>query len=200
MARVSLKNIIGKKNETSTLVVALLEKLGTNIFIEDDQGKLLIGKLHDNPEHQEPIQADMELIGWVKGDMNATLLAQLISHLAQKEYERKKLGSEVLNLYQEVNLMYNFSDKLAETIDAADIARVTLEEASHVIRSDNGVVVLWDEDLHQLQAASSKGELFFVPEKINSELPLLLKLILSGQSEIIEDTGFLTDAGIILPV
>ena len=95
--------------------------------------------------------------------------------------------------------MYNFSDKLAETIDAADIARVTLEEASHVIRSDNGVVVLWDEDLHQLQAASSKGELFFVPEKINSELPLLLKLILSGQSEIIEDTGFLTDAGIILP-
>ena len=35
----------------------------------------------------------------------------------KKEFERKKLGNEVLMLYQEVNMIFNFSDKLAQTIN-----------------------------------------------------------------------------------
>ena len=47
-------------------------------------------------------------------------LPSFLTHLLQKEAERKNLGNEVLNLYQEINLIFNFSEKLAQTIEAPD--------------------------------------------------------------------------------
>ena len=51
-----------------------------------------------------------------------TLIASLINGWIQKEPEKKKLGNEVLLLYQEVNLIFNFSEKLAQTIGQSNIA------------------------------------------------------------------------------
>jgi class 3 adenylate cyclase len=61
------------------------------------------------------------------------------------------------------------------------------------------VLVLWNETSNQLQVVASLGQMFFDEEKINSELPLLLKIILSGQSEILSDLSELYQAGIVLP-
>ena len=199
MARLSLKNVIGKKNEAASLLLSLMEQLNIVARIEDESGKILLGEAADPLAFVHPIILDDETLGWVKGDEKSIIITQLLTHLLSKEAEKKKLGSEVLHLYQEVNLMFDFSDKLAKTIDAADIARTTLEEASRVIRSDNGVIVLWDEKNRKLQVMASIGELFFDQEKINSELPVLLSIILSGQSEIITDTVELRKVGIVLP-
>ena len=96
--------------------------------------------------HRHPVQLDEEIIGWVKGDEKAEFIASLLSLLAQKEMEKKKLGSEVLALYQEVNMVFNFSDKLAQAIGPAAIAEITIEEAMHLIKFNSGLVVLWDEN------------------------------------------------------
>jgi class 3 adenylate cyclase len=170
-----------------------------DVFIEDENGKALLGNPRENPGYQYPITLDNELLGWVKGDEKADMIGHLLTHLVQKESEKKKLGSEVLNLYQEINLIFNFSEKLAQTIEAASISQITLDEASRVIKSNNGVVVLWDDNNKKLQVAASAGELFFDQEKINGKLPLLLKIIFSGQSEILGDISILKEAGIILP-
>ena len=199
MAKFSLKNIVGKKNDASALLVSLIERLKANIFIEDENGKVLLGNAQDTPTCQCPVTLDAKLLGWVKGDENANIIAQLLTHLSQKESEKKKLGSEVLNLYQEVNMIFNFSEKLAQTIDPPAIAQITLNEAIHLIKSDTGVVVLWDEKSRALQVIASSGELFFDEEKINSNRSLLLNIVLSGQSEIIGDISALAQAGIILP-
>jgi adenylate cyclase len=199
MAKLSLRNIIGKKNDAAALVLSLLEQMNTAVCIEDADGKLLFGDAQAITQYQYPINLEDDLLGWVKGDEKAIIIANLVTHLLQKEAERKKLGSEVLNLYQEVNLIFDFSERLAQTIEATAISQVTLDEASRVIRSNNGVVVLWDDNNKKLQVVAITGELFFVQEKISSELPLLLKMILSGQSEIISDISLLKEAGIILP-
>lgn len=199
MSKLSLKNIIGKKNGASALVLSFLEQLNANVFVEDENGKVWLGNPVEIPAFQCPVTLNNELLGWVKGDEKANMLAQLLTHLAEKESEKKKLGSEVLNLYQEINLIFNFSEKLAQTIEPAAIARVTVDEASRLIRSDTGVVVLWDEQSQSLQVIASSGESFFDEEKINSNRALLLNIILSGQSEIIDDTSSLAAAGIILP-
>ena len=122
MAKLSLKNIIGKKNDASPLVLSLMEQMKAAVYIEDTDGKLLLGNAQVTPNHQYPINMEDELLGWVKGDEKAIIIADLISHLSRKEAEKKKLGNEVLNLYQEVNLIFNFSDKLAQTIEPAAIA------------------------------------------------------------------------------
>ena len=199
MAKISLKNIVGKKNEANAIITSLIDELQAKVWIEDENGKVLLGDPQESPKEQFPIQPEDEISGWVKGDDKGKIIATLITHLLQKESEKKKLGSEVLTLYQDVNMIFNFSEKLAQSIDPPAIAQITLDEALHLIRSDNGVVVLWDEKSRALKVVASSGELFFNEEKINTHRSLLLNIVLSGQSEIIGDISALEEAEIILP-
>ena len=197
MAKISLKNVFGKKDNVSDLIRDLSIQLGANISIEDQNGNIIFNHGDKNTEFKLPVNLGNENLGMIKGDQNAMFIAQFLNHLLEKEKEQKKLGSEVLNLYQEINLIFNFSDKLAQTIGAKAISEITLEEASHVIKSDYGVVVLWDEENKFLQVEASNNHLFFEEEKINNQLPLLINIILSGQSEILSELSPLINSGII---
>ena len=199
MARLSLKNIVGKRTETLSAIPSLLDSLKAQVWIEDDKGNILAGNRRDINPFEYPVLYEEDLLGWVKGDEQATTIGKLLDHLVRKEGEKKKLGTEVLNLYQEINLIFNFSEKLAKTIDAPAICAITLEEATHVIRNDDGVIVLWDEKDQRLNVIASTGETFFHTEVINLQIPLLSKIIISGQSEIITDTSALVENGIVLP-
>ncbi|HMG67141.1 MAG TPA: GAF domain-containing protein, partial [Chitinophagaceae bacterium] len=199
MAKLTLKNILNKKNETIAMIVSLIEKLHARVWIEDEKGIVLFGIAEESSRFEYPVTVGDDVMGSVKGDENANIIANLLIYSAQKESERKKLGAEVLNLYQEINLIYNFSEKLAQTIDAPSICAIALEEAGHVIRSDSGVVVLWDEKAKKIKIASSSGQLLVKDEILDDELGLLTKIILSGPSEILTDVSVLSGAGIILP-
>ena len=197
MARVSLKNIVGKKNEINTAVLALMAQLKDATWIEDENGKLLLGNPTETPGSSFPVNLDNEIIGWVKGDENSSMIANLLAYLVQKEAEKKKLGTEVLNLYQELNVIYNFSEQLTQTIDPDVIAQLTLEQAMHSIPSDSGVIVLWNEEKKQLAVPARSGELLFNEEHLRNKPGVLIKIGLSGQSEIITDLSLLKEKGII---
>ncbi len=197
MAKVSLKNIVGKKNEINTAVLALMDQLKEATWIEDENGKLLLGSPTKTPGSSFPINLENEIIGWVKGDENSLIIANLLAYLVQKEAEKKKLGTEVLNLYQELNVIYNFSEQLTQTIDPDVIAQLTLEQAIHSIPSDSGVIVLWNEEKKQLGVPARSGELLFNEEQLRNNPGVLLKIGLSGQSEIITDLSLLKEKGII---
>ncbi|MGN6166005.1 MAG: adenylate/guanylate cyclase domain-containing protein [Flavisolibacter sp.] len=198
MARISLNNIIGKNKTTASLFAAIIGQVNADAWIEDEKGRLLYGTKGEI-KFEHPIVLEEEVLGWVKGDERSRMIADLLTQFLQKEAEKKKLGSEVLNLYQEINLIFDFSEKLAKTIDAPAICNITLNEASRVIKSDNGVIILWDELSQKLSVTASSGEQFFNPTKINNNVQLLSKIVISGQSEIITDTTSLTEAGIVLP-
>ena len=196
--KLNLKNIL-KREDAIALLQSLPDVLNCEICITDDGGKLLFGNEEPKKKNGYPVKLNNEVIGFVYGNEKTFFVARLLDHLLQKEAERKKLGAEVLNLYQQINLIFNFSEKLAQTIDAPSICSITLNEARHVIQSGNGIIVLWDEKRKKLQVLSSFGNSFFNEETINEHLPLLLKIILSGQSEIVTDTAELIEAAIILP-
>jgi len=178
----------------------MVDRLGVNVCVEDENGKEIFTSGEPVYGFEKEIVFEEETIGLVKDNKNAgEFIARFLLELLQKELERKKLGSEVLNLYQEINLIFNFSDKLAQTIGATAIAEIALEEAIHVIESDFGVVALWDEENKVMKVEAARGECFFDQQKINEELPLLRKIVLSGQSEIIGDISVLKETGIILP-
>src|SRR5690348_12943353 len=203
MAKISLKNILSKDNNAISIVNSLAIQLNADFCVEDTYGQIIWSNITETDPlfspFQYPVSYQDEIAGFVKGNEKSAFIAELLMHILNKESERKKLGSEVLNLYQEINLIFNFSDKLAQTIGAADISKITLDEAAHVIKSKSGVVVLWDEEKKRLKVEASKDELFFDEEKINSELPLLIDIILSGQSEILSDISSLQNAAIISP-
>jgi class 3 adenylate cyclase len=193
-----LKNIVVKNREANALLTLLIEQLKADLSIEDDTQNILLGRTPGTILHTEPITFDEEIIGWVKGDEKVHVISSLIHLLIQKETERKKIGNEVLMLYQEVNMIFDFSDKLAQTIGQNSIAEITLDEAMRLIKSDNGLIILWDEKSDQLEVLASSGK-FFSKDKMKANVDLLLHLSHSGQSEILGDVSALKEAGLIMP-
>jgi len=112
MARINLKNIFSKKSDELSMLPALVNSMDSNVWIEDESGRLLAGTQAEETSFTYPVYLDDELMGWVKGNSKGKSIADLLTYLLQKEKEKKKLGSEVLNLYQEINLIFNFSEKL----------------------------------------------------------------------------------------
>jgi class 3 adenylate cyclase len=199
MARISLKNILSEKTESFALISSLIEELKAAVFIQDSSQKILLGDVIQHPDHQEPVKLDDEIIGWVKGDEKVTMICSLLNLLVQKEAEKKKIGSEVLMLYQEVNMIFNFSDKLAQTIGQHSIADITLDEAARLIKSESGLILLWDEENNQFNILASTGKSFFDEEKLTSNVDLLVHITQSGQSDILADLSPLKEAGLVLP-
>jgi len=197
MAKISLKNIVGRKNETAVAVSNLVDSLQAKIWIEDENGKILLGDQQDGSHTTFPVTIDNETIGFVKGDGKTKLIADLISQLAQKESEKKKLGAEVLSLYQEINVIFNFSEQLSQIIEPEAIARITLQQAMHSIAADSGVIVLWDETSKSLMVPASEGDSMFSNEQLIANTSLLLKIGLSGNSEIMADPALLKARGIV---
>lgn len=195
MARLNLKSIVGKDGIDP--ILHLFSKEGASFCIKDGYGKILFGGDTVENAFEYPVKIEDEQLGMVKGNERSIAVADLLNYLAQKESEKKKLGAEVLNLYKEINLIFNFSEKLAQTIDADSICKITLDEARHVINSSSGTVVLWDENKKGLKVIDSFGESFFQQDIINNELQVLNNIILNAQSEIVTDTSALVAAKII---
>ena len=197
MAQPTLKSLLGKRSETTAWLQSWVAMSNMEIVVEDDQNNILFGSALTGELQTFTVTLDNEISGFVKGDGNAVLIASLLSLMLQKEAEKKKMGTEVLNLYQELNVIYNFSEKLTQTIDPDIIAQLALEQAMHSIPSHSGVIVLWDEENNQLKILATSAEPLFNEERLLGNAGLLLKIGISGQSEIINDLTLLKEKGII---
>ncbi len=197
MARLSLKNILSEKTESYALVSSLLEELKAAVYIEDNSQKIILGKPTSNVIVELPVKLEDEIIGWVKGDEKVPFISSLVNLLIQKESEKKKIGSEVLMLYQEVNMIFNFSDKLAQTIGQQSIAEITLDEAARLIKSESGLILLWDEECQQFNILASTETSLFEVEKLKSHIDLLVHITHSGQSDILVDLSPLKESGLV---
>ena len=197
MAQPTLKSLLGKRSETTAWLQSWLEMANTSIAVKDNDGNCIFGIPEAIFSSSFPVALENEIAGYVEGDDTAGNIARLLSIMLHKEAEKKKLGSEVLTLYQELNVIYNFSEQLSQTIEPDIIAQLTLEQAIHSIPSHSGVIVLWDERSNQLTIPAMFGEQLFNKEQIKENSGLLLKIGLSGQSEIISDISVLKEKGII---
>ena len=158
MPSVNLKRLIVKNKDTHNLFQQLLNLSAQRIGVVDFNDNLIIGAEIQNPENKFPIELNGDILGYAYGGDQADILAGLIAHYAAKESERKTLGQEVLTMYREINVIYDFSEKLAKTIDPKVIADLALEEASHLIEAEGGLVIVKKQsNRKQLQLLSNFG-------------------------------------------
>ncbi len=181
MEKIRLKSLVGKGKPIVELLEKFRQTLQEDFSVEDDQGKILFGQPPAGKVSRLPVHDGNGEIGYVVGAGNLDLVAAMLSQLAQKEAERRKVGTEVLNLYREINLIYNYSGKLAETINPQEIAAMALQEASHMIRFEGGVVAVLPEDGHDFALFAQSGASFISPDLLpyGAFSPLS-----SGQSDI----------------
>lgn len=187
MARLTLRSLLGGGKGTAGLAGSLLASVGAPLAIEDTEGRLLAGDATAQSASRYPVALDSTTLGWVVGNGKAEAVAAVLSHLAGKEAEKKALGSEVLHLYREVNLIYNFSERLAAQLDVQAVAEMTLEQARQMIAATDGAVVLLDEETRLLEPVATFGRGVPCTGGIRWGEGIVGTIAASGNAEIVND-------------
>ncbi len=158
MIRGALTHLLRPTRDAHALVAQMVAAIGEPITIEDNDGRVLHGEILGQPGARYPITLDGTGLGWVSGSASARNVAALLDHLLSRESERKALGTEVLHLYREVNLIYSFSEKLAALLELEKVASLTLQEARHLITASDGTIMLLEEGSVLLTTLAGFGE------------------------------------------
>ena len=120
--------------------------------IEDAEGQLLYGDVRRWPSTRAPVTRRDE--PWL-GDRAAAcpdhrLRCSITS--SRRRPRRKALGTEVLHLYREINLIYSFSEKLAALLELDRVAAAHPRAGAQLIAATDGAMMLLDEDTGVLDA------------------------------------------------
>jgi len=187
MAQINLKSLLGKNKEATVVITNLVEAIGTAVSIEDTEGRLLLGEANANSKAKYPVRLEGEILGWVIGDEKAETIASLLTHLAGKEAEKKTLGNEVLGLYRETNLIYNFSEKLVASLEVSAIAGAALEQARQLIKASGGTVMLLNEETQVLETAATFGQGIDAPNGRKLGEGIIGAIAVTGNAEIVNE-------------
>lgn len=185
MSKSTLSRLLKKRKETTVLLEKLASSWNADFSIQDSQGNWVWGP--EWPEDQQARQAIREgeaVIGWVYGDISADYLAHLLSYLVNVEGEKKRVGQEVLDLYREINLIYNFSEKLSKALDAEMIAKIALQEVRQLIDADGGMVFFLPEQGTAMELLAEEGHFTFGSQQ-GGGLSAMTSLIAEGKAGII---------------
>ncbi|MFC4723431.1 adenylate/guanylate cyclase domain-containing protein [Geojedonia litorea] len=112
-------------------------------------------------------------------------ITDLIQLVVTKEVEKKSIANEVLGLYREINMIYNFSEKISEKIDDVSIAQTALEEAFQIIDITHGSVFILDADNDKVLQMARIGHNPNPEKSIENQNPILKQLILKGTSLVV---------------
>ena len=181
----ALKHIL-KDMKTDTLLKQLSKELELEFSILDINAVLLWGSDQNYPLHLTLNNHDLDYGQVAANEEKASLIVNLLNTLVSKELEKKNIGNEVLGLYREINMIYDFSEKLSEKIEVKSIAEMALTEASQIIDTTHGMFLLLDTDIDKVIILSAFGEDAKRTKNIEEQNHLLKELIIKGTSAIVD--------------
>jgi class 3 adenylate cyclase len=157
MNQISLKRLI-KKKEVASIINDISNVMKMPLCIRDAEGIVLIGNNCTDSLNKYPVQLTDEIIGWVTGFENASLVASILTYLANQELVKKKLTSETLDRYKEINLLYRISERLANSLDLKEVANIVIDEARKLIEATSGSVMLLNEKNGKFDIVAAFGQ------------------------------------------
>jgi len=187
MSQTTLRRLIGPRREADAVVAAIASAFAAPVGIEDPEGRLLHGERQPDGAVRAPVTFEGANAGWVSGAAQAPAVAALLAHLLSKESERKALGAEILHLYREVNLIYSFSEKLTALLDLDRVARLTVQEARHLIPASDAALMLLDEASGALTTVAGFGEALPHLAGFTRGVGVIGGIAASGIAEIVND-------------
>ena len=188
MARISLRSVLGRQRDAGAVVSAITAALGTTVQVQDTDGRVLHGDgVGGGAVDRFPVVHEDQPLGWVSGPGRADAVAALLTHLVAREVEKKALGAEVLHLYREINLIYSFSEKLAALLEVERVARLTLQEARHLIVATDGMLVLLDGSTGALTRIAAFGDEMSTVDGLTRGHGIVGGVAASGNGEIVND-------------
>lgn len=199
MAKLSIKALFGRNEPLKPWLDDWSAHHHASFSIIDPSGKHIYGREeYSDFKYAIPIDFENSIIATLYSDTELIhQVVEVVKMLLTKEGEKRKLGSEVLHLYQELNIIYSFAENLGEAISLDAIATLTLNHSTNSIPTNAGAIVLLDEYQRALTIPAVSGEKLIDPHQLEKNYSLLMRVGLNGQSSIITDIKELKDRGLI---
>lgn len=186
MSNVTLSKLISKK-EISSLINDIISNMGSSVIVCDIDDKPLI----DNPNKIQSCKFAVKLtgdtIGWVIGDEKAASIALLLSHLADKEFEKKTLAVETLEKYKEITLLYDVAEKITACLDLNEVVRLIVDEALKIIKANNVSLILLNEETGIFEIVYVYGNEYEQKMTIKPGVGIAGTVLITGKAEIVND-------------
>ncbi|MEJ2585211.1 MAG: adenylate/guanylate cyclase domain-containing protein [Robiginitalea sp.] len=181
----TLKHLLKRDPVSRDLLKRLCEKFQVDFCIEDTRRAVLWGR-RDRLKNSLPLEFEGEALGtFFYSSEEALPVLEVLKVLIQKEWEKKKIGREVLGLYREINMIYDLSEMISEKIDAESIAQVALEEASQIINTTHGLFLMYDPEQDRVVQMAELGDNPKSQDYIEKQKEVLRELIQRGTSGIV---------------
>ena len=186
MIEISLKKLFSKKKDVSA-ISELVNAIDPSISIQDIKGKTLLGVDRENQGNKHEIKVSGQVVGWVIGGEKAATVATAIAYIANKEFEKNTLANELLDRYRETTLLYDISEKITASLELKEVVKLILNEASKLIESTSGSVMLLDAKTGKLEFLSSIGKEYNPKANLKLGKGIIGNVVSTGVGEIVND-------------
>jgi len=185
-----LQEVFFKGSEVIEALGVIESVVGGNIVVRDTTGNLVYGNADpgsDSRPEQYTITCEGTKLGSVEGGAHAQATATFLSFVCSREVEKNRLLDEILDLYRQINLLYNLADKLATSLEVEVVAEIALEEASRLIHASGGLLLLAVGG--DFRAAAGFGDPFQDQPVLDAKDGIIGAMISSTDAEIVNDVG-----------
>lgn len=114
------------------------------------------------------------------------LLGQLLSYIAQLQWERRCVAVDSLNRYRELAFLHRLGEKMASSLDAAKLADIILLEVQKITDAIAGSVMLCSQAAEQGSVIASFGTCHIAAELTTATRKLAEIVFTSGKAEVID--------------
>lgn len=181
----ALKHILQRDSSSQSLLETLSQKFDVDFCVEGSNKVILWGEKGVFKNSAILEYQDEVLATFYYDHTNALTVFETIKLLFQKEWEKKKIGKEILGLYREINMIYDLSEMISEKIDASSIAQVALGEAVQIIDTTHGLFLMYDSDNDKVVEIAQFGDNPSSQTNIDKQKERLKELIKKGSSAIV---------------
>jgi len=125
---------------------------GTFMAIKDTDSNLVYGnEIQESVSQCHPIEINGDVFCWIIGKEKISNIVPILSCVISSEFEKRSVSDDALEKYREINLLYNFSEKISSCLDLKEVCNITLEEAKKIIQCTSGTVILKNTDTGELE-------------------------------------------------
>jgi adenylate cyclase len=178
----------------------LIADLGMQKIVQPDSPNIIIAELpplvpsinhnenqKNDIEKKVPILLGDEIIGWVLGIEQVEQVANFLTYVVDREFERKSLVNEALDKYREINLLYTIAGKLSRCLDFKEIAILVIEEASRLISFTSASVMLHNKQNNFLEIVAAKGTAKTLNISVEADQGIAGHVFVTGKPELVND-------------
>ena len=184
--RINFKKILTKK-DVLNLIQDITRDLNINFCIKDSSGQFLMGTEAEDVGQAHSIKLAGEIVGWVIGTEAAATVASMLSYVVKQEFEKRSLGDELLEKYEEIDLFQDLSTQITASLDLQEVAHWLTQEAGKLIDASSATLLLLDREKGELEILSQFGEVCHIKAPLWVGDGIVGNIVQRGRGEIVND-------------